>query len=111
MTAAELRVWLIIGLLTVLVIILRNLFLFAPRSWQPRGLMREALRYAPIAALAALLAPEILAGWRLGEVTGAAALADPRFASALVLIIVIRLSGNAFVGIAAGIGVFFLLSA
>ncbi len=110
MTAADLRVWLIIGMLTVLVVVLRNVFLFAPRSWQPRGLLREALRYAPIAALSALLAPEILAGLRAGELTGGAVLADPRLASALVLIAVIRLSGNAFLGIAAGIGIFLLLS-
>jgi branched-subunit amino acid transport protein len=110
-SAADLRVWLIIGLLTLLVILMRNIFLFAPRRWQPRGIAQQALRYAPIAALAALLAPEILAGLRMsGDTSAAAFLTDPRLVSALVLIAVIRLSGNAFLGIAAGTGLFLMLS-
>lgn len=109
--SADLRVWVIILMITVMVVIMRNVFLFAPRSWQPRGLLQQALRYAPLAALAALVTPQMLAGVRAqqGALTPEL-LADPRLASALVLIAVIRLSGNAFAGIAAGTGIFLLLS-
>jgi branched-subunit amino acid transport protein len=109
MTDADLRVWLIIALLTAIVVVMRNVFLFVPRSWQPRGLLQQALRYAPLAALAALVAPEILSGVRASGVWSAASLADPRLASAFVLIAVTRLSGSAFAGLAAGMLVFLIL--
>jgi len=109
--SADLRVWVIIVMITVMVVIMRNVFLFAPRSWQPRGLLQQALRYAPLAALAALVTPQMLAGVRAQQgALGPELLADPRLASALVLIAVIRLSGNAFAGIAAGTGIFLLFS-
>jgi branched-subunit amino acid transport protein len=109
MSDADVRVWLIIALLTLIVVVMRNVFLFAPRSWQPRGFLQQALRYAPLAALAALVAPEMLAGVRAQEAWTAASLSDPRLASALVLIAVTRLSGSAFAGLAAGMLVFLLL--
>lgn len=111
MNLADLRVWLIIVLMTVIVVIMRNVFLFTPRRWQPRGLLQQALRYAPLAALTALVIPEMLAGVRAQDgPSGVEILTDPRLASALVLIAVIRLSGNAFAGIAAGTGMFLLFS-
>ncbi len=109
MTDADLRVWLIIVLLTVIVVVMRNIFLFVPRSWQPRGFLQQALRYAPLAALSALVAPEILSGVRAHEVWTAASLADPRLASAFVLVAVVQLSGSPFAGIAAGMLVFLIL--
>jgi len=111
MSDADLRVWLIIALLTVIVVVMRNVFLFVPRSWQPRGFLQQALRYAPLAALSALVAPEIVSNLRPQDLGSAALLADPRLASALVLIAVIQLSGSPFAGIAAGMLVFLILLA
>ena len=49
----------IVGL-TVITIVTRGFFLLSAREWRmPAGLMR-GLRYAPLAALAAIVAPEVL---------------------------------------------------
>ncbi|NLD69029.1 MAG: hypothetical protein GX644_09465 [Limnobacter sp.] len=111
--AAE--IWATTILLTLVVVVLRNVFLVAPRDWQPRGKLERALRYAPLAALVALLAPEVLqplatAAERAGPAGFAQGLTDPRFVSALVVIVVSRLTRNALAALAGGVGLFWLLA-
>lgn len=102
------EVWVTIVLLTLVVILLRNAFLLAPRAWLPRGIFERALRHAPLAALAALVMPEVLYGLLTkGNVplsAGGGSLlltlaVDPRVASALLLIAAARLVGNPVVAI------------
>ena len=87
----------------------------APRDWLPRGNVERALRYAPLAALVALLAPELLqplaaAADRPGAAGFVQGLSDPRFVSALVVIVVSRLTRNALAALVSGVGLFWLLA-
>jgi branched-subunit amino acid transport protein len=49
----------IVGL-TVVTIVTRGLFLFSSREWVLPPWVMQGLRYAPLAALAAVIAPEIV---------------------------------------------------
>lgn len=100
-----LYVWAAIALLFLVVASVRNVFLFVPRAWLPTGRVERALRYAPLASLAAILAPTLGAPFAQagGFLTG---LADPRVLAALALIVVSRASGNTFLALAAGCAVF-----
>lgn len=116
-------VWTTIALLTLAIVALRNAFLVAPRAWLPRGIVERALRYAPLAALVALVAPEVLhsllepAAPEAARAAAAAApgqfaalAADPRLLSAAVLVVVGRIGGNAFVALASAVAVFWWAS-
>lgn len=104
-----LEVWATILLLTLVIVALRNAFLVLPREWLPRGTLERALRYAPLAALAALLAPEVLQPVLQAPGFAWAGLVDPRVLSALAVAVVSRLTCNALAALAAGTGVFFAL--
>ncbi len=54
-------VWTTIAVVAVIVAAGRWVFLLLPRDWRPRGLLEQALSHAPLAALAALVAPQVLA--------------------------------------------------
>jgi branched-subunit amino acid transport protein len=105
-TAGELL--LLIGLLAGVTLASRNFFLVLPRRWQPRGAVAEALRYAPLAALLAITAPEIVRDLPVtaAGVSWAAVATDPRLASALVLAVVTRLTRRALWGLASGAAVY-----
>lgn len=69
----------IVGLAAITVFT-RSFFLLSEREWPMPGWLREGLRYAPLAALAAVVVPEVLvtqgsfAGqWQDARVFGAAA--------------------------------------
>ena len=117
-TLSAIEIWTTTILLTLVVVVLRNAFLVAPREWLPRGNVERALRYAPLAALVALLAPEVLqplaaaagpagGAWLDGFGHG---LSDPRFVSALVVIAVSRLTRNPLAALASGVGLFWLMA-
>lgn len=103
MSTAE--IWLAIIGLTVVVVLTRNVFLLAPRRWQPRGAIEQALRYAPLAALVALTVPEVIGG-ALQADDALGALADGRLPAALVLLAVARATRNPFAGLAVGAAVY-----
>jgi branched-subunit amino acid transport protein len=100
--AAELA--LLIALLAGVTLVARNFFLVLPKRWQPRGAVAEALRYAPLAALLAITAPEIVRDVPpIVDAAGWAALAtDGRAVAAVVLVLVSRLTRRALWGLAAG---------
>ena len=102
-------IWLTIVVLTVVVGILRNFFLFVPRRLQPRGGLERALRYAPIAALAALVFPEVLRDLRTMGFEHWALFGDARLLAALALALVVKLTRNLFAGLATGVAVFLLV--
>jgi branched-subunit amino acid transport protein len=98
-------VWTTIGVVAVIVAAGRWVFLFLPREWRPRGLLEQALSHAPLAALAALVAPQVLAPM-LDPTPGASPLAglgDPRVLSALAAIAVVHWRRNVFAGVVAGV--------
>jgi branched-subunit amino acid transport protein len=110
--------WLLIGLLALVTLVARNLFLVLPPRWQPRGAVEQALRVAPLAALLAITVPEIVRdlparaaaapGW--AEATLAAA-TDPRLSGALALLLVVRITRKSLWGLAAGGAVYLALLA
>lgn len=104
---------LLVALLALLTLVVRNFFLVLPERWQPRGAVAEALRYAPLAALLAITAPEIARDLPVGTAgagaTWAAALGDPRLVSALVLAAVIRYTRNSLWGLVAGTAAYLVL--
>ena len=52
-------VWLAIAGLTVITVVTRSFFMLSDRPWPLPSWAREALRVAPLAALVAVIAPEI----------------------------------------------------
>lgn len=71
---------LIIAGLALLTVLTRGLFLFSDRPLRMPALLERGLKYAPIAALAAVVAPDVLmaqgelfADWRDARLFGAAA--------------------------------------
>lgn len=113
MASGPAHVWAAIAVIAVIVAVLRWVFLLLPREWQPRGLLAQALSHAPLAALAALVAPQVMAP--LLEPTAdadlLARLADPRLLSAVVAIACVQWRRNVFAGVLAGIVVYVLLVA
>jgi branched-subunit amino acid transport protein len=107
--APALEIWTAILVLTAVVIAIRNVFLVAPRDWLPRGTFERALRYAPLAALVALVAPELTQPVLRAPGLSLWGLTDPRVLSALAVVLVSRWSGNSLAALASGVGVFVLL--
>jgi branched-subunit amino acid transport protein len=111
-SSAEL--WGLIALLALLTLALRSFFVLLPRRWHPRGRVALALRYAPLAALLAITVPEVarhLPGALQQAEPAWAVATDARLWSAVVLVVVIRLTRQTLWGLAAGIATFLALSA
>ncbi|MES2716109.1 MAG: AzlD domain-containing protein [Pseudomonadota bacterium] len=109
---SPLELWLLIALLALLTLAARSVFVLLPRRWQPRGRMEQALRYAPLAALLAITAPEVALQLPQALQQGTpiwAVATDARLVSALVLVVVIRLTRHTLLGLVAGIASFLLL--
>jgi len=104
------ELWLLIVLLALVTLFSRSFFLLLPRSWQPRGRVEQALRYAPLAALLAITVPAIVP--RLPDdaatlhVWAFATAADPRLVSALVVALVIGTTRQTLWGLVAGSAVY-----
>lgn len=109
MSMESLYIWIATLMLALIVFALRNAFLFVPASLRPRGLLERALRYAPLAALTALVAPEVFRSWLVAPSFTPALLLDPRMVSAMVLLAVVRLTGSALYGLLAGSLAFLVL--
>ena len=99
MSAHDWYVWGAIGLLTVVIVFSRASFLLLPARWRPGARAEQWLRYAPLAALAALVVPEtfgpLLAPPRSAAVQAAgtlgwlhAVLADARAPAGIALLAV-----------------------
>ncbi|MCM5570650.1 AzlD domain-containing protein [Burkholderiaceae bacterium FT117] len=103
------EIWTTILMLALVIVGLRNAFLVLPRDWLPRGTLERALRYAPLAALVALLAPELAQPILRAPGFSWAGFVDPRVLSAVVVIVVSRVTRNALAALAAGVAAFFAL--
>lgn len=109
MTMDAVDVWLAILMLALIIFMLRNSFLFAPARLRPRGVLERALRYAPLAALAALVAPEVFRAWLAANEWTSALLLDARLLSAFALMLAVRITGDALIGLLVGSAVFLVL--
>lgn len=106
------ELWGLIALLALVTLGARSFFVLLPRRWQPRGRVEQALRHAPLAALLAIVAPEVTRQLptALQQAQPAWAVAtDARLLSALVLVAVVRATRHTLWGLLAGIGTFLLL--
>jgi len=109
---SSLELWTLIVLLSLVTLGARSFFVLLPRRWQPRGRVQQALRYAPLAALLAITAPEIVQQLpaTLQQPAPAWAIAtDARLVSALVLAAVIRLTRHTLWGLVAGTAAYLAL--
>lgn len=107
-------VWLAIATLTLVTVVGRTAFLFAPPAWYPRGALARALSYTPLAALLAIAAPEVFRHW-LDVAGGGSAVSwrllfDARIVAAAALLIMLRTIRNEFVSLFSAGAVFWLLS-
>lgn len=57
---SDLQIWLAIAGLTAITVLARGLFLLPRQPWPLPAWAREALKLAPLAALVAVIAPEVL---------------------------------------------------
>jgi branched-subunit amino acid transport protein len=103
------EIWAATVMLAAIVFALRNTFLFAPASLRPRGMLERALRYAPLAALTALVAPEIFKAVLSANSFAPQTWLDARLLSAVALMAVVKLTGSALTGLLTGVVVFLLL--
>lgn len=105
MTEYDLYVYAAIGLLTVCTLLTRTTFhLFGHRVPLSEE-VRRALRYAPAAALTAIIVPELLP-WSPGA---GGAVIDERLVAALVAIWLFQKTRNSLLMIAGGMVVFWLV--
>ena len=105
MSAHDAYVWAAIGGLVAVVFATRNAFLALPRRLHPRGALERALRFAPLAALAALVVPESMGAWLAAGADAAGAWRDPRLPAALAALAVARIARSPLPGLAAGVAV------
>lgn len=78
MTGLDGWMWLVLLGLTAISVITRSFFFISERPWRLPGWAQRGLQYAPIAALAAVIAPDILtpggqwvAPWSSAHIWGA----------------------------------------
>ena len=102
MRTSEAGIWAAILMLSAIIVLLRALYLYAPRRWQPRGAVARALRYAPMAAIVAVVVPEVAAPLREAAALDWRVLLDARLLSAVALLVVGRLTGSMLTAIGAG---------
>lgn len=60
MSEHDIQIWLTIAALGLVTVITRGFFIFSNRTWTLPPWLERGLLYAPIAALAAVIAPEVL---------------------------------------------------
>lgn len=96
------QIWLIIAGLTLLVFLTRNAFNLFGEKFKLSGKLSQALDYAPIAALVAIVVPEFVRTYlQLGN-NLSAHFTDGRFIAGIVLVIVGVLSRNSMYALMAG---------
>ncbi len=76
----DLQIWLAIAGMAAISVITRGFFLLSDRPWPMPAWAREALRVAPLAALVAVIAPEVF----LSQGVLIQTWQDPRWPAALV---------------------------
>lgn len=121
MSAHDIYVWSAVAGLTVICVLTRSAFLMLPSRWRPGPAAEPWLRFAPLAALAALVAPDavlpalaLLDGQGLPAEADAGArlmavLADARAPSAFVLVAVGAWRKSALAGLLSGVACYLAL--
>ena len=96
-------VMIVVGLLTFLI---RLSFILLLERWEPPQVVRSALRYVPVAALTAIIVPELLVVNESLDFS----LGNARLIAGVIAALVAWRSKNALWTIAAGMAVFLILN-
>lgn len=88
--------------LILVVVLTRTFFLIFGERFRPEGRLAQALDFAPLAALVAIVVPEFVGGLEMGGFSLSFHLHDGRIASALAVITIGLLTRNSLYGLLAG---------
>jgi branched-subunit amino acid transport protein len=102
--------WLVIALLTLVIFVSRNLFVIFGERFQLKGRLSQALDFAPLAALVAIVVPEFVNAIETHGVSVAAHLADGRVLAGFIAVTVGILSRNSLYALVSGAICYLVLS-
>jgi branched-subunit amino acid transport protein len=95
-------IWVVIGLLTLVVFLSRNLFVIFGERFKPKGRLSQALEFAPLAALVAIVVPEFVTAFQAHGTSLAGHVIDGRAFAGLTAIVVGILSRNSLYALVSG---------
>jgi branched-subunit amino acid transport protein len=95
-------VWVVIGLLTLVVFLSRNLFVIFGDRFKPKGRLSQALEFAPLAALVAIVAPEFVTAFNAHGISVTGHIVDGRVLAGLTAIVVGSISRNSLYALVSG---------
>jgi branched-subunit amino acid transport protein len=84
------------------VILTRTFFLIFGERFRPEGRLAQALDFAPLAALVAIVVPEFIHALEAGQLSLAFHARDGRIAAGLVVLVIGLLTKNSLYGLLAG---------
>jgi branched-subunit amino acid transport protein len=102
--------WLVIALLTLVIFASRNLFVIFGERFQPKGRLSQALDFAPLAALVAIVIPEFVIAFETHGVSVASHAADGRVFAGVVAVTLGILSRNSLYALMSGAISYLVLS-
>jgi branched-subunit amino acid transport protein len=103
-------VWVVIALLTLVVFVSRNLFVIFGERFKPRGRLSQALEFAPLAALVAIVVPEFVTAFNAFGTSVAGHIADGRVLAGFTAIMVGGLSRNSLYALVSGTACYAVLT-
>jgi branched-subunit amino acid transport protein len=95
-------IWVVIGLLTLVVFLSRNLFVIFGERFKPKGRLSQALEFAPLAALVAIVVPEFVTSFYTHGTSLAGHVVDARALAGLTAVVVGSLSRNSLYALVSG---------
>jgi branched-subunit amino acid transport protein len=102
--------WLVIALLTLVIFASRNLFVIFGERFQLKGRLSQALDFAPLAALVAIVVPEFVMAFESHGLSIAAHLVDGRMFAGIAAIAVGVISRNSLYALVSGAICYLVLS-
>ncbi len=95
-------IWVVIALLTLVVFLSRNLFVIFGERFKPRGRLSQALEFAPLAALVAIVVPEFVTAFNAHGTSFAGHVVDGRVLAGLTAVVVGSLTRNSLYALVSG---------
>jgi branched-subunit amino acid transport protein len=95
-------VWVVIALLTLVVFLSRNLFVIFGGRFKPKGRLSQALEFAPLAALVAIVVPEFVTAFNAHGISLTEHIVDGRVLAGLTAIVVGSISRNSLYALVSG---------
>jgi branched-subunit amino acid transport protein len=95
-------IWVVIGLLTLVVFLTRNLFVIFGERFKPTGRLSQALEFAPLAALVAIVVPEFVTAFNAHGTSLAGHMVDGRVLAGLIAVVVGSVTRNSLYALVSG---------